>query len=106
MTTTTSYGTWVNHGDRSHLTVEDTVHVALGDFVEDHDTDGIAADYRAAINAALPDSVSLHGDEFYGPADGDDWTGYPVTEDGALNINAIVEDIDFWPIAEAHAYNA
>jgi len=97
MTTTTSYGTWTNHANHLTAGVEHSVVEALGDFGADYDIDGIVADYRAAINAALPDSVTLSGDEFIGPAyDADhDW-------DGDLNITEIVEGVDFWGIVARH----
>ncbi|MDG4784368.1 type II toxin-antitoxin system prevent-host-death family antitoxin [Micromonospora sp. WMMD1102] len=101
MTTTTSYGTWAN-ADGSHLTVEDSVVVALGDHVSDYDVDAVAADYRAAINDALPDSVSLSGNDFYGPAHDREFDGYPLTEHGDLDLSAIVNGVDFWEIAARH----
>lgn len=101
MTTTTSYGTWANHGDGS-LTIEDNIAASLGDYARDYDIPAIAADYRRAINSALPDSVSINGDDFYGPAYDRDWTGYPTTADGDLDIKAIIETVDFWDIAADH----
>jgi hypothetical protein len=46
--------------------------------------------------------VSLQGDEFYGPAypDEDEWQGYPLDDEGELDIAAIVAGIDFWAIVE------
>lgn len=111
--TTTSYGTWNNHiNDLSDGLAADVVE-ALGDYATDYDVDAIAADWRAAINAALPDKVTLADDEFIGPAyDQDkDWTGYPVQDapasledqlDGDLDIKAIVDGVDFWEIAARH----
>lgn len=99
MTTTTEYGSWVKAGDGT-LSVEDSIAIALGDFGADYDLPTLAAAYRQAINDALPPSVSLCGDVFYGPchkAD-QDFEGYPLTEDGALDIAAIVGSVDFWAI--------
>ena len=106
MTTTTSYGTWSNHA--GNLTVESSVYDALGSYSSDYDVDAIVAGYRAAINHALPDSVSLHGDEFYGPfhATDQNFDGYPATEDGDLDIKTIVDSIDFWAIAARHENQA
>lgn len=67
-TTTTSYGTWVNHTSGGNGTVAGTVTDHLGEFVEEHDVDAIVTEFADEINAVLPDGVSLHGDEFYGPA--------------------------------------
>lgn len=89
MTTTTSYGTWVNHGD-GETTIEDNVTVALGDFVDDYDVDSLTAAYRGAINRVLPDGVSLHGNEFYGP--------HPRADVDAA-IKAAIGSVDFWAIA-------
>ncbi|WP_405149414.1 hypothetical protein OG589_14440 [Sphaerisporangium sp. NBC_01403] len=104
MTTTTTFGTWNNRVQDGELTVEQSVYVALGDYADDYDLDAVAADYRAAINDALPSSVSLCGDEFIGPyyAEDRDFDGYPTDEDDRLDIKAIVEGIDFWAIAAEH----
>lgn len=103
MTVTTSYGTWVNHGGGTAMTVEDTVAVALGDHANDYDLDAVIADYRDAINDALPAGVTLNGNDFYGPYPADqDFDGYPTTEDGALDIAAIVAGVDFWAIVAKH----
>ena len=104
MATTTSYGTWNNKVERYSLTVEQSVFDALGDYADDYDREALTAAYRDAINDALPDGVTLAGDEFIGPhqpAD-DEFDGHPHTEDGALDIKAIVETIDFWEIAAKH----
>jgi hypothetical protein len=104
MTTTTSYGTWNNRVESGELTVEQSVIVALGDYADDYDLNAIAADYRAAINEALPQGVSLNGDEFYGPYHREDatWGSDLEDEDGRLDIKAIVDGIDFWAIAAEH----
>lgn len=103
MTTTTSYGTWANHGGGG-LTVADSITEALGEFAGDYDTEAIEVEYREAINEALPDGVTLDGDEFYGPyyeAD-QDFDGYPLDDFGGLDIKTIVEFTDFWAITERH----
>lgn len=103
MTTTTNYGSWYNN-EGHELTVEASVGTALGDYGHEYDMDAIASDWRAAINAGLPDHVALSGDEFYGPAyEADqDFEGYELDEDGNLDIKAIIEAIDFWEIAARH----
>jgi hypothetical protein len=107
MTTTTSYGNFcrrINDGGGT-MTLHDYVEAALGNH-PDSDVDAVANDFRAAINIALPDSVQLCGDEFYGPAGHEvvdfEADGYPVDEDGALDIGAIIEPIDFWAIVDRH----
>jgi hypothetical protein len=112
MTTTTEYGTWNNHGDRTAHTVEDTVtgYISGGDseWLERIQADGsfeaMVAGYREAINDALPDGVSLNGNEFYGPYyDADqDWDGYPTNESGGLDIAAIIAEIDLGSIVDEH----
>lgn len=59
--------------------------------------DRMIKDYRDAINAALPNSVSLIGDQFIGPyyEKDRDW-------DGDLDIAAIVEGVDLGAIVERH----
>lgn len=106
MTTTTTYGNWNNRVESGDLTVEQSITVALGDFAHEYDADAIAADYRAAINDALPEGISLNGDEFYGPYYRDEVNlgGYPTDEDDRLDIKAIVDGIDFWEIAAKHEH--
>lgn len=109
-TTTTSYGTWCNRVNQYSTSpdadVLDYINGGDNDWQELLDASGalaqIQADYRAAINAALPDSVSLAGDEFIGPAypDDNEFDGYPTDEDGVLDFQAIVEGIDLEPIVE------
>lgn len=103
--TNTSYGTWNNHVDQYSTGLEHTVTEAFGSYgPDDFDFDAIVSDYRNAINDALPDSVTLAGDEFIGPAyaDDQDFDGYPMDEDGSLDIKAIVEDVDLWEIIARH----
>lgn len=106
MATTTSYGTWVNHTIGSAMTLEAEVRDALlagGDDYTDEQIEAVADAYRDAINAALPDSVSLCGNQFYGnayPQDCTDQADYPHDENGRLDIAAIIESVDFWAIAE------
>lgn len=103
--TTTSFGTWNNHGDDVNLTVEASVADYIGgggaDWIERVETSGafeaMVADYRTAINEALPDRVSLNGDEFYGPAYDDD-----CAWEGELDISGIIEGIDLGEIVERH----
>jgi len=104
MAITTSYGTWNNCVEHYSTGVAQTVTEALGDYADDYDVDAIVADYRDAINAALPQGVTLAGDEFIGPwrpAD-DEFDGYPVDDHGVLDIKAIVDGVDFWAIADRH----
>lgn len=108
--TTTSYGTWCNRVAPFSTSPDDDVngYISGGDneWQQLLDASGALAqmqsEYRDAINAALPDSVSLCGDEFIGPYEPDDgeWDGYPVDDTGALDIKACVEDIDLEPILE------
>lgn len=114
MPTTTSYGNWTKI-EWTSVSVEDTVASALGDFVDDYDLDGLVSEYRNAINDALPDGVSLCGNEFIGPAYGKDcdFDGYPLTKGGELDLKAIVESVDdaennygsFWEMAARHGKN-
>lgn len=105
MITTTSYGTWNNHGDAYALTVEASVAEALGgapnEWCERMENSGaiakIVSEYRAAIEAALPPSVSLCGDEFIGPAYEAD-----VDWDGELDLTARIEKINLFEIVEHH----
>lgn len=112
MTTTTTYGTWCNRINTYSTSPDADVvdYLNGGDnhwqtLVEKSGAlDEMTSAYRAAISAALPPSISLCGDEFVGPwqpAD-DEFDGYPVDEDGALDLKAMIEDIDLDPIVEWH----
>lgn len=102
MTTTTDYGSWYNHTGHGPTPESD-----IADFINGGGTewcerveecgafDLMATDYRNAVQAALPRSVTLTGDEFIGPAyeEDRDW-------DGELDIQAVIESIDLSPIVE------
>lgn len=112
MPATTTYGHWTTLVDHTSSTLERTVF----EFISGADRDWITAleesgaldriieDYREAINKALPPGVALSGDEFIGPFEHaqDAWAGYPTTEDGDLDIGAIVEAIDLGAIVARH----
>ena len=105
MTITTEYGTWNNHGDRTALTVEDTVagYLANGDteWAERCEKTGALEDmvsaYRIAINYALPDGVTLAGDNFYGPYYESDQSW-----ESELDIAEIIQGIDLGEIVADH----
>ncbi|MFJ3839497.1 hypothetical protein ACIPY6_28875 [Streptomyces sp. NPDC090054] len=109
MTTTTTYGTWCNLVNGFETSPEQGLNSYLGDQDPDeYDMDSIHLAYRRAIDAALPPSVSLCGDEFIGPAhpDGDEWDGYPTDDEfGDLDIKAIVEGVDFDPADVFYRYS-
>jgi hypothetical protein len=94
MSTTTSYGTWLNLTDTS-LNVRQSVEESLGEFGDEYDVNAIERDYRAAIDAALPEGVTLAGDEFYGP--------HPINAAAFAGIEVAVDGVDFWAIVERHA---
>lgn len=112
MTTTTSYGTWCNrvspYSTSPDADLDDYVGGGDSDWLERLEKSGaldeMKRDYRNAINAALPPSISLCGDEFIGPAypDDDEFDGYPTDEDGGLDYVAMVEDISLEEIVEAN----
>lgn len=102
MTTSTVYTTWTLIG--AGVSLRQSVGEALAEYISDYDFDGLVDAYHRAIDAALPDSVFLSGDEFIGPAyeEDQDFDGYPLTDDGDLDIKEIVESIDFWALAEKY----
>lgn len=89
MPTTVSYGSWTTHGDALCATIENTIRDALADFAPQFDIDGIATEFRAALNTALPDGVTLDGNEFHGP----DIPG------DRPNLRAIIRTVDMFAIA-------
>lgn len=111
MTTTTTYGTWYNVTGSNLTPAADIQDVISGGDQEWREAmadsgalDAAEAEWRASIDAALPNGVSLCGNEFYGPAkEADcDFEGYPVDEDGDLDLAAIIDAIDLNEIIERH----
>ncbi|MFI0156174.1 hypothetical protein [Streptomyces lydicus] len=101
--TTTEFGTWANYGDQYNVSVEASVGDAISggdaDWRERLEASGafarIVAEYRDAINAALPERVALAGNDFYGPHFKDDYTW-----DGELDIAETVQGVDLMAIVE------
>jgi hypothetical protein len=110
MTTTASYGTWCNrvsqYSTSPDADVLDVINGGDADWRELLDETGalaeIKAAYRRAIDAKLPPSVALCGDEFIGPAypDDDEFEGYDTDDEGGLDIRALLEDIDLSAIVD------
>lgn len=108
--TTTSYGTWCNRVNTYSTSPESDVldYINGGDnawqelLEKSGALEEIQLEYRQAIDAVLPPSISLCGDEFIGPADPEDneFDGYLTGEYGDLDFKAMVEDIDLGPIVE------
>lgn len=107
MYVTTSYGTWVNHGDSTNVSVEatimDNINGGGSDWQERMETSGaldrIASDYRAAIDDALPEGISISGNEFIGLHQTDpDYTD----EIGDFNIREAIQGIDLFEIIQKH----
>jgi len=110
MTTNRSYGTWCNRVNQYSTSPDSDV----VDFINGGDSDWrelleasgalerIRSEYRNAINDALPSSVALAGDEFIGPAfpADDEFDDYPTDEDGRLDIQAILEEVDLGEIVD------
>jgi hypothetical protein len=103
MGATTSYGTWVNHAKALSVetTVADYINGGGAEWVARvHATgafDRMVADYRAAVNANLPEGITLHGDEFYGPyytQDGPVAAGVNAGITTVQMIVSAVEDVD------------
>jgi hypothetical protein len=109
MPTTTSYGTWYNvtsHNLTPGADLLDAINGGDSDWQERMAKSGalerIETEWRQAIESALPIGVSLCGEEFIGPAyEADrDFEGFPIDEDGRLDLTAIVESIDLMAIVE------
>ncbi|WP_327169534.1 hypothetical protein [Streptomyces subrutilus] len=108
--TTTSYGSWSRRVNTYSTSPDSDVldyinggDSAWRDLLEESGARAeIQRTYRAAIDAALPPSVALAGDEFIGPAEPDEgeFDDYPTDEDGNLDFAAIVEDIDLAAIID------
>lgn len=94
-------GSWASRIAHAGLSLDWEVADAIDSWDASQDTvDAVCAAYRAAINAALPPGVTLTGNEFYGTVETGNYEGYPLTEDGRLDLNTIVASVDFWATAE------
>jgi hypothetical protein len=104
MIPTTCIGTWVNFGDHYSTSVESTVEDYLNGGPSDwreamHESgavDRIIEDYRAAIDAVLPEGIALCGNEFIADTDVD-FDPEEITEAiDAIDLAEIIErhDID------------
>lgn len=110
MTTTTGYGTWCNRISPFSTSPEndilDYINGGDPDWRERMETSGaldrISAEYRQAIEAALPPGISLCGEEFIGPAHPEDgeFDGYTDDEDGTVDLRALIEEIDLAAIID------
>lgn len=108
--TTTIYGTWCSLVNGTSDSPESDVlaYISGGDadwrerLEQSGALEQIGREFRQAIDDALPDGVSLCGREFLGPAyaQGSDFEGYPLTDDGRLDFAAIIEGVDLAPIVE------
>ncbi|MER6844811.1 hypothetical protein [Streptomyces platensis] len=108
--TNTVYGTWTNRvstfSPSPDADVSDYINGGDADWRETLEESGaldqIKSEYHDAINAALPDSISLCGNDFIGPWEPEDgeFDGYPTNEFGDLDFAAMVEDIDLGEIVE------
>lgn len=107
---TTDFGSWSNHSGGYNVSVEGD----LADFVNGGDAEwrhhlvtcgtfsALARAFRDAVNAALPDSVALCGNSFYGPYYSADLhvDGYPTDDLGRLDIEAIIDGIDLTAVLD------
>lgn len=89
---TTDYGSWSNFTNRDQPL--DVVSDYLNEFAADFDDTAIVSAYVDAINAALPDGVTLNGNLFFGP--------HPRPVDSSDRIREAIESVDLAPIAARH----
>ena len=97
----TLYGTWSNRIDGGSVDLETSISDWLGDVGDRYDIHAIANRYREAVNAALPEGVTLHAEEFLGPVpdNGDGDERVDVDWDA---ISEAVHALDLWAIADQH----
>jgi hypothetical protein len=110
--TTTGYGTWCNRVNQYSTSPDADVR----DFINGGDNswqtmleetgalEEIQDAYRRAIDAVLPPSISLCGDDFIGPAypDADEWDGYPTDDEGSPVFEELIADIDLGEIVDRY----
>lgn len=76
----------------------------FADYSTSYDFAAIVAEHAASVNDALPPGYHLTDYQLYGPHNRDDvdLTGYPLTEDGDLDLRAVADTIDFDAIVQRH----
>lgn len=107
---TTSYGTWSNKVDTYSSGPDGDVMEYISSGGSDWYTrlresgaiERIKAEYREAIEKALPPDISLCGNEFIGPArpEEGEFDGYPTNGFGALDFKAMIGNVDLDSIVE------
>lgn len=93
---TVGYGHWASFKSVTGWvgSVEEYVTDAIQGQV-DVDIEAVAADFRAALNKTLPEGVSIHHNEFYGPSsERPPWN--------ADVLRAAIDAVDFWGIVAEH----
>lgn len=107
MVETMRYGSWQAYGDRWHISVDGTVFACVQKHGDDEWVRRVSAtgayvqmvaDYIGAINAALPEHVTLRDNEFFGPARHADYT-WPM---GEFSITDTVKSVDLDKIVKAN----
>jgi len=103
---TTSYGSWNNHTRYNTSPGADILDVVNGggsEWVERMQASGaldaVETEWRAAIQAALPEGVTLIGDEFIGPHSSDPAYTEAIRES---DFKEIIDGIDLNAIIERH----
>jgi hypothetical protein len=98
-TATTEIGTWVTLGRASSTTtLTEYVSGTLAEFADDYDVPAIVAEYRDMINSALPDGVTLHGEDYFvGPYRPDGWKPEELEA-----VRAAIADVPLWGIIDRH----
>lgn len=87
----TEWGSWPPRGYTGQRP-EESMADFLGEFIDDYDMPGLVTAYVAAINAALPNGVTLHGHLFFGPD--------PKPHNARNLIEAAVFSVDFGALAQ------
>jgi len=95
MKPTTVYGTFLSV--MGTLDPEDLVRGYMAGFDDEYDVDAVVSDFRDALNALLPGSLALAGNEFVGDVDDADVPDY-----WAEMFNEDVDGIDIGELCERH----
>lgn len=86
MATTTDYGTWNGHNGGAETGVYETVFAYLGEFAGEYEITPLVEAFRGAVQKALPEGVTIHGDYFYGP--------WPLDREKLADIGPAIESVD------------
>ena len=96
MTSANYLGSWPQIMHEATATLEASVGVVLGAFVDHYDVPALCEAYQEAVQDAIPAIVYMRRDEFYATTVDCDY------DELSAATRRAIEEIDFWSLAEQY----